>query len=204
MVERNAEHNDAERQIVVDRDGDQGFVESPSGSEKVTVHYNDRRIVLPATMLVAEDDGHYRLSSVRLEELATWAGDTETVVIPVIAEEARVGKREVETGIVRLHKTVSARREHLDVPLLRDVVDVRRVAKNDFIETPHEVRTEGETTIVPVMEEVLVLERRLLLKEELHITRRQEKHHEQHEVELRREDVRIERIDPRESPSRNR
>lgn len=35
-----------------------------------------------------------------------------------------------------------------------------------------EIRTEGDVTIVPVLEEVLVVEKRLVLKEELHIRRR--------------------------------
>jgi len=40
------------------------------------------------------------------------------------------------------------------------------------VETAPEIRTEGDVTIVPVLEEVLVVEKRLVLKEELHIRRR--------------------------------
>jgi stress response protein YsnF len=41
-----------------------------------------------------------------------------------------------------------------------------------MVETAPEIRTESDVTILPVVEEVLVVEKRLVLKEELHIRRR--------------------------------
>jgi hypothetical protein len=58
--------------------------------------------------------------------------------------------------------------------LLEEAVNVERVPVNRFIEQPVETRQEGDVTIVPVMEEVLVVQRRLMLKEEIRITRRRE------------------------------
>ena len=49
--------------------------------------------------------------------------------------------------------------------------------------------------IIPLVEEVLVVERRLLLREELRITRRQETRSEAQTVTVRSEDVVIERFD---------
>jgi stress response protein YsnF len=40
-----------------------------------------------------------------------------------------------------------------------------------IVETAPEIRTKGDLTIVPVLEEVLLVEKRLVLKEELHIRR---------------------------------
>jgi len=106
-----------------------------------------------------------------------WIGMAITAVLwGVIArqeqEEAVVSKHEVETGRVRIRKTVRERREVVDQPLFREEIEVRRVPADRMLDAPLEVRQEGDTTIVPVMEEVLVVHKRLRLKEELHITRR--------------------------------
>jgi hypothetical protein len=42
------------------------------------------------------------------------------------------------------------------------------------VETAPEIRTEGDVTIAPVVEKVFVVEKRLVLEEELHIRRRVE------------------------------
>jgi len=133
------------------------------------------------------------------ELTATQAGehqsrvDVDEMVIPVAAERVVVGKRLVETGGVRITKTVSEREEAVDVPLLNDHVEVERVAVNRVLETAPEVRREGETLIVPILEEVLVVEKRLMLREELHIRMRREEVHQPQQVILRREDVQVER-----------
>ena len=57
-------------------------------------------------------------------------------------------------------------------------------------------RDEGDTLIIPVFEEVLVIERRIRLKEELHIHRKREIVHEPQQVLLRREEVTVERLAP--------
>ncbi len=66
---------------------------------------------------------------------------------------------------------------------------------NRVAEGPTLVRYEGETMIVSVLEEVLVVETRLLLTEELRITTRRTDTHQPVPVTVRREDVTIERID---------
>ena len=59
-------------------------------------------------------------------------------------------------------------------PLFREDCDVERVPIKRMIDQPAEVRQEGDTLIIPLMEEVLVVEKRLMLREELHIRRRRE------------------------------
>ena len=58
------------------------------------------------------------------------AAHSETVRVPVVAEELVVGKRTVETGRVRLTKKVREREETVDEPLLREDVTVERVLVN--------------------------------------------------------------------------
>ncbi|MGI8743084.1 MAG: DUF2382 domain-containing protein [Bryobacteraceae bacterium] len=59
-------------------------------------------------------------------------------------------------------------------PLFREDCDVERVPVKRMLDQPVEIRQEGDTLIIPLMEEVLVVEKRLMLREELHIKRRRE------------------------------
>jgi stress response protein YsnF len=68
------------------------------------------------------------------------------------------------------------------------------------VETAPETRTEGDVTIVPVLEEVLVVEKRLVLKEELHIRRRVETETAEVPVTLRKQRAIVERLAP-DTPS---
>ncbi len=61
------------------------------------------------------------------------------------------------------------------------------------------MRQEGDLLIVPVVEEVLVVEKRLVLKEELHIRRRVETESVEVPVELRRQRAEVERVPADES-----
>ncbi|MCJ2088449.1 YsnF/AvaK domain-containing protein [Methylobacterium sp. E-005] len=123
----------------------------------------------------------------------------ETLTIPVVVETARIDKRVVETGRVR----VSTRTENVDQVLresLRsDMVAVTRVAINRTLpegEVPPVVREEDEVTIIPVLEEILVVEKRLVLKEELHIRRSSTDEDVEVPVTLRRQHAVVERVSP--------
>lgn len=122
----------------------------------------------------------------------------EVTTIPVSEERLEVGTRTVDTGRgVRVHKTVTEQPVSIDERLLRDELEVRHVPVDRIValEEAPATRYEGDTLVVPVLEEVLVVERRLRIKEELHITRtrREERHHE--EAVLKAEQVRVERFD---------
>ena len=120
----------------------------------------------------------------------------EQAVIPVIEEQLAVGKRRVETGAgARVVKSVDAREEVVDEPLTREDVSVERVAVNRAVDGPVAVRYEGDTMIVPVLEEVLVVEKRLMLKEEIRITRRKTEFREPQRVVVRTEHAAVERIE---------
>ena len=121
------------------------------------------------------------------------AAAEEVAAIPLVEERLEVSKRAVESGRVRVHVTVEERQQEISEQLLRDDVDVERVPRNVPIsELPH-VRLEGTTTIVPVVEEVVVVEKRLMLVEEIHIRRRSETEVRTIPVTVRSEQARIER-----------
>jgi hypothetical protein len=58
--------------------------------------------------------------------------------------------------------------------LFRDDYSIERVKIGKFIPEPVSQRQEGDTLVLPVVEEVLVTEKRLMLREEIRITRRRE------------------------------
>src|SRR5438128_4303326 len=83
----------------------------------------------------------------------------EVAAIPLVEERLSVAKRQVESGRVRVRVTVEEREELITEQLLRDDLQIERVPKNVRVtDVPH-VRLEGNTTIVPVVKEVLVVEK---------------------------------------------
>jgi stress response protein YsnF len=86
-------------------------------------------------------------------------------------ENAHVEKRRVITGRVRVHTAVDVVDQVISEELTAERMAVDRVAVNRYVETAPSIRTEGELTIIPVLEQVLVVQTKLLLKEEIHIRR---------------------------------
>src|SRR3954468_4870961 len=91
--------------------------------------------------------------------------------LPLAEEQAHLEKRRVVRGRVRVHTEVDVSDEAICEELTADHISVRRVPINRYVETAPGIRTEGELTIIPVLEEVLVVQTKLVLKEEIHIQR---------------------------------
>jgi uncharacterized protein (TIGR02271 family) len=87
------------------------------------------------------------------------------------AEDIAVARRSVAGDTVRIETTTHTRDHHIDEPLSHTRVQVERVPIGRAVAAVPAVREEGDTTILPVVEEVIVVERRLILKEEVHIRR---------------------------------
>lgn len=120
------------------------------------------------------------------------------VTIPVHQEQVHVGVRTVDTGRgVRVTKSVTEHPFEIDETLHHDEVEITHVPVGRIVAASDvpAARYEGDTYIIPIVEEVLVLERRLRIKEEIHITKikREERHTET--VFLKAEEVRVERFD---------
>ena len=126
-------------------------------------------------------------------------GGTHTVseeVIPLAEEAATIGKRQVVTGRVRVQTITDTVEELARTDVQRETVEVTRVPIDRVVETAPEIRTEGDVTILPVVEEVLVVEKRLVLKEELHIRRRITTETAEVPVTLRKQRAIVERLAP--------
>ena len=119
--------------------------------------------------------------------------EQEVAAIPLAEERVSVTKRQVETGRLRIQVSVEERQDSVPVELSHDEVEVERVPVNKAVSQLPSVRLEGSTTIIPVVEEVVVMEKRLILVEELHVRRKSVAETWEIPVVLRSEQVRIER-----------
>ncbi|MEJ7617222.1 MAG: YsnF/AvaK domain-containing protein [Pyrinomonadaceae bacterium] len=174
--------------------------ESEGGQDVIVILESGQRVKVPYSQLTKRAEGGYALAMSFVEAerqtntaVARQAG--ETLVVPVIEEELQIAKRRVETGRVRLTKTVHEREETFAEPLAQEEVNIERVAVNRIVEGPlPEPRYEGDTMVIPLFEEVMVMEKKVILKEELRITKRRFETRSSQRVLLRREEVSVDRL----------
>ena len=121
---------------------------------------------------------------------------TTADMIPLLEERLRIDKREVVTGLAKVHVTVTEHDETAQALLTRQNVAVDRVPIGAFVNEVPAVRQEGDILIVPIVEERLVVEKRLFLTEELRIRIDTERRPETHTVRLRREHAEIDLQQP--------
>lgn len=205
----------ANHRVVIDQTGLRGLIDAQAldaqgksqGETQITITYGDnRQVQAPVALLQPQPDGTYHLPR-RLRDLAHTAAQDELAAgvstehrIPVIREELRVDKRQVETGHVRVTKQVQVTEETVDTLVNQQTVQVERIPIDQLVDTAPTVRYEGETLVIPVLEEVMVVEKRLRLKEEVRITYQVETVEQQTPVTLRREEVVVARTDPHSPP----
>lgn len=154
--------------------------------------------LLPATLLQRDENGVLRLP-LRFDQVVVQSTDGEgpdevRIVLPILEETLDVTKREQVTGRVRITKSVDEREAVVDDTLAGEEVIVERVPINRLVETPAKQRHEGETLIIPIHKEVLVVEKQLMLVEELHISKEKTEEPVHRTVTLRRQDVTVERV----------
>lgn len=184
--------------VVIDSEGHRARLASPIAEEAEHAFLligEGERLSVPAELLNQQDDGTFRLS-VAFRALR----EGGEVVLPLVEEQLTVDKRLRETGRVRLHKVVETRQETIDQLLLREEVEIERVPIGEYVDAPVAIRQEGDVTVIPVLEEVLVVEKRLRLREELRVTKRQAEVRDVREVTLRSERVEVERLEPSTEP----
>lgn len=119
--------------------------------------------------------------------------DNAAIVVPVIQEEVTFDKKIVETGKVHITKRVSQREELIDVPFFREQVNVERIPINQVVDAAPQVRHEGDTMIIPVVEEQVFYQKRLVLVEELRVRKQVIEEHQPQQITLMKEEVEINR-----------
>lgn len=104
-------------------------------------------------------------------------------------EHAEVTRRTRPTGRVRVSTVTGTRDELIDELLTNENAEIERVPIRQLVDVAPEIREEGDTIIIPLVEEVVVVERRLMLKEEIRIRRVKTTERHQETVTLREQDV---------------
>lgn len=95
----------------------------------------------------------------------------EATSLQLMSEDLRIERVRVDGDRVVVG-TMTRDVEHaVDEALVHERVEIERVAVGRPVSAIPEVREEGDVTVFPVVEEVLVVERRLVLKEEIRVRR---------------------------------
>ncbi|MBB1492738.1 YsnF/AvaK domain-containing protein [Paracoccus sp. MC1854] len=115
-------------------------------------------------------------------------------IIPIVEEQVLVLKRKTLTEGVRVRTVVREDEALIDEPVVRETVEVERVPLGRWVDGPVPVRQEGDITIVTLVEEVVVVEKRLRATEEIRITRRRDAGQHSETVTLRHEEAVIEHL----------
>lgn len=126
--------------------------------------------------------------------------EKDEVVISLAEESARVERASREVGRVRVTLRTESVPTEVRETLRSDRVEVERVAVNRTLaegeEAPRPREEADGSWVIPVVEEVLVVERRLVLKEEIRLVRRTGHEEVREVVTLRRQTADLDRLPP--------
>ncbi len=125
----------------------------------------------------------------------------DQIVIPLHAEEVSIAKRQVATGRVKVSTVTHSREQLVEQLLERERVEVERVPVGQVVTKIPDVRTEGDVTIIPVVEEEVVVQRRLVLKEEVRVRKVREAQNYQGRVVLRQQEAVVTRVPADTNPA---
>jgi uncharacterized protein (TIGR02271 family) len=121
---------------------------------------------------------------------------TEDLRIPLPVEEVSVSRREIKQANVQIALNTRTREQLIDEELTHVRVEIERFSIDQTVEAVPPIRQEGDITIIPVVEEVVIVERRLVLKEEVRVRRVSTKEQHQETVVLRQQEAVVTREGP--------
>ena len=133
----------------------------------------------------------------------TAANKTDSNTLQLFAEEAQVSRRTVETARVRVARVTHTRDHLVDELLARTDVEVERIPIGRVIDAIPPVKGDADDMVIPIVEETVVVERKLVLKEELHIRHKRTTERYQETVKLRHQTAEVTRISAEEPATGN-
>jgi stress response protein YsnF len=125
--------------------------------------------------------------------------DPQDVVVPIYQERACVSKRRVVTSRVKVSRVTHQSERLLTETLARQQVKIDRIPIGKLIDAVPKIREEGDAIIIPIVEEIPVVEHRLVLTEEVWVRRVRSKENYRERVTLRCQKAVVTR-DPAEPP----
>jgi stress response protein YsnF len=129
--------------------------------------------------------------------------NTANTVLPIVEEQLQVGKRRIESERIQVRMLTDLAEELVRQELAGEHLEVERVPIDLLIEPGSDlprIRTEGSVTIFPVLEEVVVVEKRLRLKEEVRITKRVTTETTETPIMVRKQRAIVERLNSEGGP----
>jgi hypothetical protein len=143
-----------------------------------------------ATELKVQPDGTFLLDDKAADGVHEPVREPEPA--PAAAPRVEPARREEPViATTRIEKPAPGRDVMFNEPLFSEEVNVERVPVNRIIAGPAQTRQEGDTTIIPVVEEVITLQKRLLLREEVRITRKRTEVREPRRIHMDGEQDRV-------------
>ena len=127
---------------------------------------------------------------------------TQSPAFPLHAEELSVSRQQIAGDTVQVSIVTREGDGVVDEMLNHERVEIDRVPIGRPVDAIPPVRQEGETTILPVVEEIIVVQRRLILKEEVRIKRLHVSERHQEAVVLRKQEAVITRMEPHSGSER--
>jgi uncharacterized protein (TIGR02271 family) len=124
--------------------------------------------------------------------------------LSLLEEQLSVVRQRIDGDTIRVSTVTSTTEEHVAEEISHERIEVEHIAIGRHVDTAPPVREEGEVTIIPVVEEILIIEKRLFLKEEVHIRRVRVPATHRETITLRKQDVVVERTKPETSQSATR
>jgi len=151
---------------------------------------NGSTVDIPFELLEHHHDGGYTLPGRWRDFIAAME---ESAEIPVVEERATVEVRPAPVKQVRVRRRVVREQQVVETPVWHERIAVESVPVNVFVDRAPAPRQEGDVLIIPCVEEVVVVEKRLRVREELrvHVVREQRTHRES--VEVRRHEIEIDK-----------
>ncbi|HET7034137.1 MAG TPA: DUF2382 domain-containing protein [Thermomicrobiaceae bacterium] len=119
-------------------------------------------------------------------------GTAVGLTIPVVEEQVEIQTRVVDLGHVHVRKQVEQQLDERTLPLRHQEMQIEHVPVDEVIPEMLEPYMDGDAYVVPIVEEEVVIERRLRLKELLRITRVAAEHEQTLRTPYRRERVVVE------------
>ena len=120
----------------------------------------------------------------------------EDIHIPLHEEEVSLSRREIKKANVQVALVTGTREQLIDEELTHVRVEIERVPIDRTVEVAPPTRQEGDITIIPVVDEIVVVERRLVLKEEVRVRRVSTKEQHQETLVLRQQEAVVTREEP--------
>ena len=127
---------------------------------------------------------------------------TQSPAVPLYSEELSVSRQQITGDTVQVSVVTHEGEGVVDEMLNRERVEIDRMPIGLPIDAIPPVRREGDTTILPVVEEIIVVKRRLILREEVRIKRRHVSERHQEALVLRKQEAVITRMDPHSGSER--